>query len=79
MYANTKEYVIGSLQPCLNSASAVKNYGATKLMEVCRACGVCEPGDSDGPDTNGENCKFQDLKTCDSTAHKNWCTDFTTN
>ena len=60
---NTKQYVVGSVQPCVNCASAVKNYGATKLMEVCRACGVCEPGAFDGPDTNGENCKFQDSKT----------------
>ena len=60
IYVNSKQYVVGSIRPCLNCASAVKNYGATKLMEVCRACGVCEPGAFDGPDTNGENCKFQD-------------------
>jgi hypothetical protein len=48
------------MQPCLNCASAVKNYGATKLMEVCRACGVCEPGAFDGPDMQEENGKFQD-------------------
>lgn len=54
--------MIESVQPCVNGASAVKNYGAAKLMEVCRACGVCEPGDIDGPDSSEENCsKFYDL------------------
>ena len=57
IYVNTKQYVVGSIKPCLNCASVVKNYGANKLMEVCRACGVCEPGAFDIPDTNGENCK----------------------
>lgn len=57
---NTKQSVSESMQPCLNCASAVKNYGATKLMEVCRACGVCEPGAFDGPDMQEENGKFQD-------------------
>jgi len=43
----------------MSCASAVKNYGATKLMEVCRACGVCEPGASDALHMQKENGKFQ--------------------
>ena len=79
IYVNTKEYVVGSIQPCLNCASAVKNYGATKLMEVCQACGVCEPGAFDRPDTNGESSKFQDSEQCDSRVQMDWFSDFTTN
>jgi hypothetical protein len=60
IYVNTKQSVSGSIQPCVNCAFAVKNYGANKLMEVCRACGVCEPGAFDTPDMQEENCKFQD-------------------
>jgi hypothetical protein len=41
----------------------MKIYGATKLKEVCRACGVCEPGAFDAPDVQEENGKFQDSKT----------------
>jgi hypothetical protein len=59
MYVNTKQRVIKSIQPCLNCASAVKNYGANKLMEVCRACGVCEPGAFDAPDREEKNSKLQ--------------------
>jgi hypothetical protein len=39
----------------MNRATAMKNYGATKLVEVCRACGVCEPGAFDAPETKKEN------------------------
>ena len=56
---NTKQSVSGSLQPCVNCACAVKDYGATKLMEVCRACGVCEPGAFDAPEMQKEDGKFQ--------------------
>ena len=60
IYVNTKESVSGSIQPCMNCAFAVKNYGANKLMEVCRACGVCESRAFDAPDMQKENGKFQD-------------------
>jgi hypothetical protein len=44
----------------MNRAAAVKNYGITKLVEVCRTCGVCEPGAFAAPDTQEENGKFRD-------------------
>jgi hypothetical protein len=44
----------------MNRAAAMKNYGATKLVEVCRACGVCEPGAFDGSDTQKGNGKSRD-------------------
>jgi hypothetical protein len=62
IYINTKQGVSESVQPCMNCASAVKNYGATKLIEICQACGVCEPGTHDAPDTQEENGKFRDLE-----------------
>jgi hypothetical protein len=59
IYVKTKEYVIMPAKPCMNFASAMKNYGARKLQKVRRFCGGSEPGVSESPDTQEKTCKFQ--------------------